>query len=464
MFPARSHFYHIFQDLETFDDMLQLACLHAQELENSDQASQVARILSRVIKLRSHPQLSMDVQLREGESLPDRLHTLIQGTLWAILRTVTDGDSSALWFMCRKFMFSHSVAKRDRTVIKSYDASELVHYCGFVFHDNHRSFRHRIMRFWSDGKCFFFSTSKAFYIGNLWFARVTSVHQAVFPAAIAEKLAKMHLWCRHRFVLDCHCNTYIMLHTMHGVLVTAPSQEYGVNMMAWFGHDVALTHRFSSFAKVKLPVNLGGIRAVPGLVILSGTVRASKTKNIVPAQFFTGNTTGHIPADDMTDVAHPGFRRTPVWIDAIIFVAQSRFMIVRSGNDCYLIGRSRLIPNIVRSLFLDPNPIPCSEHEVYRLYPLSKFVLLPNNVLIYVRVDGGSRQTVVSRQSHGFPAIARFEASKYAVTLMDKSPSTYWLFNPLNKRWYAYNNILRWTPTLPWMPLYEKPIPAEIVV
>ncbi|KAG9393669.1 hypothetical protein J8273_4788 [Carpediemonas membranifera] len=73
------------------------------------------------------PPLSMNVELGEGEELPVALHTLLQGTLFAIFMqaganpdlydTTAIIDSSmsgqCLWFLCKKFFFSHQVALKD---------------------------------------------------------------------------------------------------------------------------------------------------------------------------------------------------------------------------------------------------------------------------------------------------------------------------------------------------------------
>ncbi|KAG9395154.1 hypothetical protein J8273_0373 [Carpediemonas membranifera] len=64
--------------------------------------------------LTSGPPLSMNVELADGEELPVALHTLLQGTLWAIVGQQTAPDTpSPLWFLCKKTLFTHSVATRD---------------------------------------------------------------------------------------------------------------------------------------------------------------------------------------------------------------------------------------------------------------------------------------------------------------------------------------------------------------
>ncbi|KAG9396125.1 Regulator of chromosome condensation (RCC1) repeat [Carpediemonas membranifera] len=76
--------------------------------------------------------LSMNVELAEGEELPVALHTLLQGTIWAILlqagadpfldMTPMEADQHrvdykrserCLWFLCKKFFFTYNVAGKE---------------------------------------------------------------------------------------------------------------------------------------------------------------------------------------------------------------------------------------------------------------------------------------------------------------------------------------------------------------
>ncbi|KAG9393326.1 hypothetical protein J8273_3460 [Carpediemonas membranifera] len=89
-------------------------------------------IINRAIAILAYgPELSMNVELNEGQHLPDRLHTLLQSTVWATLvQGGADpdlGDDPALqrvkyayqtadkclWFLCKKFFFSLHVATHD---------------------------------------------------------------------------------------------------------------------------------------------------------------------------------------------------------------------------------------------------------------------------------------------------------------------------------------------------------------
>ncbi|KAG9395437.1 Ankyrin repeats (3 copies) [Carpediemonas membranifera] len=79
------------------------------------------------------PPLSMNVELADGQDLPDALHTLLHGTLWAVMMAAgADPDldetlpsklselyttqAKCLWFMCKKLYFCQHVASRDSDI------------------------------------------------------------------------------------------------------------------------------------------------------------------------------------------------------------------------------------------------------------------------------------------------------------------------------------------------------------
>ncbi|KAG9395963.1 hypothetical protein J8273_2312 [Carpediemonas membranifera] len=90
-------------------------------------------LLRRASALLVDPPMSMNIPLREGEDLPAALHTLLQGTVWAVMmgagadpdlrrtpweRAWDDRQSygvqdKQLWFLCKKFFFSRQVAEKD---------------------------------------------------------------------------------------------------------------------------------------------------------------------------------------------------------------------------------------------------------------------------------------------------------------------------------------------------------------
>ncbi|KAG9395491.1 hypothetical protein J8273_3067 [Carpediemonas membranifera] len=116
------------------------------------------------------PPLSMNIELADGQELPDALHTLLQGTLWAILMgagaypeldgstndpTASDDDSSSyesscyssdavaddksLWFLCRKFLFVHQAAQKDGEAFSNINHAGYYiehRYAGFLFKTN----------------------------------------------------------------------------------------------------------------------------------------------------------------------------------------------------------------------------------------------------------------------------------------------------------------------------------------
>ncbi|KAG9394533.1 Regulator of chromosome condensation (RCC1) repeat [Carpediemonas membranifera] len=99
--------------------------------------------------LTSGPRLSMNIPLLEGEELPDRLYTLLQGTIWAILLQAGadpvlfieshkdyEPEAKCLWFLCRKFFFSFRQADKDGVchIAELYGKKTFTrHYAGRVF-------------------------------------------------------------------------------------------------------------------------------------------------------------------------------------------------------------------------------------------------------------------------------------------------------------------------------------------
>ncbi|KAG9391832.1 hypothetical protein J8273_6900 [Carpediemonas membranifera] len=77
------------------------------------------------------PEMSMNIDLSNCGQLPDRVYTLLQGTVWAILmqaqaspditapgqlRPRGEPDSRGLWFLCKKFFFTLQVAEKEGEV------------------------------------------------------------------------------------------------------------------------------------------------------------------------------------------------------------------------------------------------------------------------------------------------------------------------------------------------------------
>ncbi|KAG9392532.1 TPR repeat [Carpediemonas membranifera] len=92
------------------------------------------------------PSVSMDIPLSEGQKLPERVFTLLQGTIWAImLEAGADPDlytptasqrpetraayppyAKHLWFLCKKFFFVHQETDRVGAVVPE-DSYALYH-------------------------------------------------------------------------------------------------------------------------------------------------------------------------------------------------------------------------------------------------------------------------------------------------------------------------------------------------
>ncbi|KAG9391078.1 hypothetical protein J8273_7352 [Carpediemonas membranifera] len=119
------------------DDFL---CLLSSLLAHQPEVPRLARSsLHRAIRLTVGSEQSMNVELADGEDLPEVLHTLIQGTLWAILMEAganpdLDGTrllkkigeqfcpkDKCIWFLCRKFFFTWNVADRNGDLMQRDD-------------------------------------------------------------------------------------------------------------------------------------------------------------------------------------------------------------------------------------------------------------------------------------------------------------------------------------------------------
>ncbi|KAG9392205.1 hypothetical protein J8273_5187 [Carpediemonas membranifera] len=96
------------------------------------------------------PPLSMNVELAEGQELPVALHTLLQGTLWAVMmasganpdledslspafRLQLRPESKYIWFMCRKFYFCFVIAEKDGASFHQSDKFAHKEYAGLLF-------------------------------------------------------------------------------------------------------------------------------------------------------------------------------------------------------------------------------------------------------------------------------------------------------------------------------------------
>ncbi|KAG9396733.1 hypothetical protein J8273_1751 [Carpediemonas membranifera] len=90
------------------------------------------------------PDVTIDLPIKSLDELPETIYTLLQSTIWAIMLSVgidpqlkRERDTSALWFLCRKFFFVHSVSSKDGICLSTPDtpstATETYLYGGRVF-------------------------------------------------------------------------------------------------------------------------------------------------------------------------------------------------------------------------------------------------------------------------------------------------------------------------------------------
>ncbi|KAG9393653.1 hypothetical protein J8273_4772 [Carpediemonas membranifera] len=168
--------------------------------------------------LTSGPRLSMNVELADGEALPVALHTLLQGTLFAVLvhggadpdleRTVEKAERQRVgysqedklpWFLCKKFAFVHHVAAKDgQTFQQKASTTHYAHvlYTGHLFKRDITSLRLTMARMpriialhYSCDEAFIAQTPKglwcwsAAYIGGLGLSGV-STGEAVDPTRL----------------------------------------------------------------------------------------------------------------------------------------------------------------------------------------------------------------------------------------------------------------------------------------
>ncbi|KAG9392889.1 hypothetical protein J8273_5701 [Carpediemonas membranifera] len=103
---------------------------------------------ARILATNGAEVLSMNIPLDPGQELPNMLHTLIHGTLWAVLmQACTDPDveghdpksqgresppvmpDMAIWFLCKKTMFAARVARKDGRLTRTVDVGGALAFC-----------------------------------------------------------------------------------------------------------------------------------------------------------------------------------------------------------------------------------------------------------------------------------------------------------------------------------------------
>ncbi|KAG9396296.1 hypothetical protein J8273_2027 [Carpediemonas membranifera] len=227
-----------FKDLEKLLSML-------SSIPPLDSKAQVLLDRARSI-ITNGPPLSMNVELAEGEELPVALHTLLQGTLWAILMEagadpdLQRSDTTAseqnfhymqqdklAWFLCKKFFFVKNVSVKDceSRQWSWYDGFcsqryEHTMYMGrlFMFHSARqtkftRARMPRIVAVYSDIFTQIAQTPKGLWgwgtnadaeTGFLTASDYVNPTRLTFPACpkVAELEASLPPWEKHRMVTD----------------------------------------------------------------------------------------------------------------------------------------------------------------------------------------------------------------------------------------------------------------------
>ncbi|KAG9392196.1 hypothetical protein J8273_5178 [Carpediemonas membranifera] len=195
------------------------------------------------------PPLSMNVELAEGQELPVALHTLLQGTLWAVMIASADPDledrvleearvkwpdenaihgkirnalapeAKCLWFLCRKFFFTLNVAEKDGESYKWTDYERFYHhrmYMGrlFMLYTRHhtaltRATMPRALEVYSNYITYVARTPKGLwgwgnsFEGQLGFqSEFSDPARLTFPACpkVAELEASLPAWEKHSMV------------------------------------------------------------------------------------------------------------------------------------------------------------------------------------------------------------------------------------------------------------------------
>ncbi|KAG9395785.1 hypothetical protein J8273_2697 [Carpediemonas membranifera] len=212
----------------------------------------------------------MNVELADGETLPDALHTLLQGTIWAIMMQAganpdVDGirkpansvvtfkdEDSILWFLCKKLFFTQQVSSKECDIcpLNKYVADYI--YWGRFFrrrvgHDTTSGWRRvpRIINVFADDDggdgIFLAVTPKGLWGWGSNYSDQLSIplcreHFIAFPSpvnlhsvwAIESYEARLSQWSKHKAVK--------VISFTHGrtILVTPVGTCVAGRDMAWF--------------------------------------------------------------------------------------------------------------------------------------------------------------------------------------------------------------------------------------
>ncbi|KAG9396546.1 hypothetical protein J8273_1551 [Carpediemonas membranifera] len=305
-------------------------------------APKAQRLLDRVRSiLVDGPDLSMNVPLKEGEVLPERLHTLLQGTVFATLLVagadprLTGGppnepDSRCLWFLCRKFLFSHTVAKKDG-VIQDQGKRRFCLYNGRLFHGqpSRRPCQatwvrhHPVVRFAAMGRTLTVATPKGvFQHDDIRRMRGGGWVRVPFPLCprVARYEAGLGPWAKDRLVLAMHCESGMRVILTHVGLIAAGEESAPLV-------DFEVRYADDRFRPARLP---DGFHPTT-MVARESTVLVGQGSRQLVAGF---NNFGRLGLGHCDDVR--GFVSMPFFVDEIVY--SGLFNVYRCGSDHLFAG------------------------------------------------------------------------------------------------------------------------------
>ncbi|KAG9397483.1 hypothetical protein J8273_0613 [Carpediemonas membranifera] len=411
--------------------------------------------------LTSGPRVSMNVELADGEELPVALHTLLQGTLFAVLvhggadpdleRTVEQAERQRVgysqedklpWFLCKKFAFVHQVAAKDGQTATDVNNS-IAHrmYAGRIFElvPEQQILKHTLVRLPP--------VARAFGLGTLTLLAAT-------PAGT--------------YGIDYHIRHILFDESDNGnpTQMKTPARiffrfcprvaEFERSKPTWHKHEVVLDAGFYGNSCVILtPVDT----VIAGVMGLDGVRLDCHPFNLHPAPLPDGFVAQMALIDKKTvvltaesglqvivgqnlfgrlGVGHMGklteFEYLSEYVDKIIYsgdfflIFQSGLQIMYAGKVNQVISRSGLLPDSsFNDILAYPRPLVFT-HHLHRFYC--------SECLLVTVHDG---QTHVIRVDTNALAIVRFSLPFQATTMAHRPShdSTAILFRDEAGQWYS---------------------------
>ncbi|KAG9392162.1 hypothetical protein J8273_5143 [Carpediemonas membranifera] len=318
------------------------------------------------------PPLSMNVELAEGQELPVALHTLLQGTLWAVMiasganpdledrvleearvkwpdenaihdkiRNALAPEAKCLWFLCRKFFFTLNVAEQDGESYKWTDYERFYHhrmYMGrlFMLYTRHhtaltRATMPRALDVYSSGISHIARTPNGLWgwgtsgFGQLGFKSDEFVDptRLTFPACpkVAELEASLPAWDKHRLVTD------VSIEQGRAFILTPVGAAMSGYKETWFRSRVERGNRFLFH-----PITVSGGFIPDHIMHAFYTVILSMgDRQVISGENEYGQLgLGH--ADEMT-----GFADLPFRVDRIM-TSEPDFNVFLSGRQLLYVG------------------------------------------------------------------------------------------------------------------------------